>query len=225
MKLKREIERSPAVPVLSNEAIQLLTQLCFRPDNPLEQVDLIFVFSSTTEMGKLADTIRSLLGQYISNKVFITGGIPDFKDINKIAKPESEMISDHIDKSKYPEVEFFTENKSTNTLANVVEALKVLDFSQYKKVLFVFKRHDSRRGYLTLRKFLPTAVLIQKTFSPTYPDTDRPLDKDTWHTYDFGKSRVWGEFLRIKKYGERGDIVYDDEIKSLIAQIEQLTKF
>ncbi len=117
-------------------------------------------------------------------------------------------------------MQFFHEDQSTNTPENVTEALKILDFSDYAKVLFIFKSHDARRGYLTLRKFLPDAQLIQKTFNTQYPGTDRILNQETWHTFDFGRSRIWGEYLRIKKYGERGDIALDDETKSLITEIQ-----
>ncbi len=35
-------------------------------------------------------------------------------------------------------------------------------------------------------------------------------------------SRVWGEFLRIKLYGERGDIYYDEPVKVLVDEINSL---
>ncbi len=218
----REIERHPKVPKLNDELIELLTRLCFRPDDPLEPVDLIFVFSSTTGIDELALLIEDLLSKKISKRVFISGGIPNFKDAIKIPKPESALILERIDRNKFPDVEFFTESKSKNTLENLTEALKILDFKNYKKILFIFKRHDPRRAYLTLRKFLPNIILIQKTFSPVYPNTDRPLDKNTWYTYDFGIGRVWGEFLRIKTYGQRGDIAYDKETEELVNKIENL---
>ena len=218
----REVEGHPEAPLLSEELTRLLTELCFRPDDSIEPVDLLFVFSSTTGTDLLAKLVEDLLDKGITNKVFITGGIPAFEDAEKIPKPECELVLEKIDKTKYPGVQFYTEDKSTNTLENLTEALKVLDFSSYDRVMFIFKKHDPRRAYLTLRRFLPKTKLIQKTFAPIYTGTDRSLDKDTWHTYDFGISRVWGEYLRIKKYGERGDIAYDEDTRSLVLQIENL---
>jgi uncharacterized SAM-binding protein YcdF (DUF218 family) len=219
----QEVERNPKAPKLSQEVIELLTRLCFRPDDPLEQVDLIFEFSSPRDTEQATQLIINLLKENISKKVFITGGIPDFHDSLKISKPESELFLEKIEKNKFPDVQFFIENKSTNTLENVAEALKVLDFRNYEKVLFVFKRHDSMRAYLTLKKFLPNTKILQQTFAGLYADTDRPLDKNTWYTYEFGITRVWGEFLRIKKYGQRGDIFYDEKIDEIVKQIDQLT--
>lgn len=221
---KREIELSPNPPDLNAEAIELLTKLCFRPDDKLEKADLIFAFSSTTEIEKFAQTISKLVEEGISEKVFIAGGVPKFLDSTHIPQAESAITLELIGPGKYPSVQFFNETRSTNTLENVTEALKVLDFSSYKTVVYVFKKHDCRRAYLTLRKFLPSTKLIQHTFEPTYPGTDRPLNKDTWHTYDFGRSRVWGEYLRIKKYGERGDIAYDQETKNLVDDIDRITQ-
>jgi hypothetical protein len=222
---KREVDRHPAVPELSEQAIKLITKLCFRPDDPIEHVNLIFVFSSPLEPQIVSKLIVDLLHQGISDKVFITGGSPGkYQDSEIQSKPESLYVLERINRTNFPGVRFYSENKSSNTLENVTEALKVLDFRNYKKVMYVFKSHDSQRGYLTLRKFLPDAKLIQRTFSAQYPSTEKILNSETWHTYDFGRTRVWGEFLRIKTYGERGDIAYDQETKNLVNQIEELIK-
>lgn len=218
----QEIERNPQAPKLSKEAIILLTTLCFRHDDPLEKVDLMFEFSSPRDPQKTIQLMETLLEKGISKKVFITGGIPKFHDSLKIPKPESEILLEMLDKNKFPDVQFFSENKSTNTLENVTEALKVLDFRNYKKVLFIFKRHDSMRAYLTLKKFLPHAKIIQQTFAGMYIGTNKQLDENTWHTYEFGITRVWGEFLRIKKYGQRGDIYYDEKVDEIVKQIDKL---
>ncbi len=221
--MQREIEQNPTVPKLGPAAIELLTKLCFRPDDNVEPVDLLFGFSSPTGIEAFAETIKNLLVQGVSKKVFISGGIPKYDGTAQIPRAESETVLELINPALFPEVEFFSETKSTNTLQNVTEALQVLDFSNYEKVMFVFKKHDSRRAYLTLRKFLSHTTLLQQTFTPTYPGTDIPLDSNSWHTFDFGISRVWGEYLRIKQYGQRGDIAYDDETKNLVNQIDALT--
>src|SRR6185503_8202402 len=159
---KREIDRNPKTPVLSDRAIVLLTQLCFRPDDQVEQADLIFVFSTPMEVQIVSKILDELLLHGLSKQVFVTGGIPNFDDYT-VAKPESQLVLDMIHFSKYPNVKFYSESTSKNTKENVTEALKVLDFAQYKKVIFVFKSHAARRGYLTLKKYLPVTKLLQKT--------------------------------------------------------------
>jgi len=133
---------------------------------------------------------------------------------------EAELTLDAIDQMRFPNIVFHTETGSTNSLENVTESLKNPEFACCKSILMIFKTHDVGRGYLTLRKFFPTAKILLQSFDVIYSGQDKAITKDNWHTFDFGRSRVWGEFLRIKKYGERGDIAYD-EVRGLVTDIEQ----
>ncbi len=36
---------------------------------------------------------------------------------------------------------------------------------------------------------------------------DVEIGRDSWMNTDIGKSRVWGEYLRLLHYGEKGDIL------------------
>jgi uridine kinase len=220
----RQIPRNPKAPPLTKELIDLLTELCFRPDDVLKPVDLIFVFGASTDYKKLAEITRLLLDKNIAQKVFVSGGGSKYSDTLKILdRPESWYILQEINPSNYPNVQFFSETISTNCRENVTEALKILDFSSYKSILFVSKGHDCKRCYLTLQKFAPNAKLLQRTFYGKYHDTQE-LTKEGWSKPEFGRTRVWGEFLRIKTYGERGDIAYDPETKILVDKITKLSK-
>jgi hypothetical protein len=84
---------------------------------------------------QLASVVEDLLDKKISNKVFITGGTPSY-----------------------------TENALRNTLENVTEALKVLDFFSYSTILFVFKTHAAGRGYLTLKKYASPVIIATWIF-------------------------------------------------------------
>ncbi len=218
---QRQIPRNPPSPKLNEEIIRLLTQLCFRQDNIItEPVDLIFLFSTHTIVEKTANSISRLLDKDISKKVFITGGFPNYSDVKRNTTPESELILSNINRSKFPDVIFYKEEKSRNTLENVTEALKVLNFSNYKRVLFIFKSHAAGRGYLTLRKYLPNSLLIQQTNSAEYRDLKVPISRSNWFTSKFAQERVFGEFLRIKEYGKRGDIEFD-EVRDLVNRIDK----
>ncbi|PCI29397.1 hypothetical protein COB55_02195 [Candidatus Wolfebacteria bacterium] len=217
--MKKEIEREPDVPALNNEAINLLSDLVFREDNVAQKVDLIFIFGFTKGIDDMVPVVKSLISLNLSSKVFITGGV-----VVNAKQPESEFILEGIGPENYPNTNFVLETKSTNTLENVTEALKVLDFSDYKKILFLSKRYASGRGYLTLKKFLPNTELLQMSWSPNnYGEGDIEITKNNWLKHDVSKRRVWGAFLRIKKYGERGDIYFDDEVKSVVDKITSLT--
>ena len=224
--IEREIEKNPHAPDISDKVVELLTELCFVKDDDTGQVDLIFVYATPSNFIEVKKILNDLLEMDYSKKVFVTGGRPHFQDYRyKDEKTEAEKFFEVFDISKFPSVKFFKEDSSTNSLDNVREAMKVLDFSDYKRIAFIFKSHASRRGYLTLRKFCSKTVLISIPFNTDYLEIDskgKLISRDDWHKSGFGRSRVWGEFLRIKKYGQRGDIEYK-EVKDLVEEIDKLT--
>ena len=120
---KREIEKEPTVPELSKTDIENITKVCFRQDGVLEPAELVFVFGSSHNIQEIADIVSDLLARKLSNKVFITGGVPKYADSKKIDKAESLSLLDCIDKDLIVRTQFFTENSSRNTLENVTEAL------------------------------------------------------------------------------------------------------
>ncbi len=202
----REIEKEPDIPELSDEEIDKITKICFRDDDILEPADLIFIFGTSHNTRDLIDIFSNLLSNKLSNKIFFTGGIPKYIDSKHIDRPESTLILDCIDKTLLERVQIYTEISSKNTMENVTEALKVLDFTEYKKVIYIFKSHAAGRGYLTLKKYLPNTKLIQKTFNASYHDNNQRITKDNWYKTELYRKRVYGEYLRIKKYSEKGDI-------------------
>ena len=72
-----------------------------------------------------------------------------------------------------------------------------------------------------MRKHLPHHQLMAKTYGAIYPDMEERITKNSWHKFEDGRNRVWGEFLRIAKYGRRGDIAFD-EVEDLVLEIEKL---
>lgn len=208
---KREIEKEPEVPELSKKEIDIIAKICFREDDELEPADLIFVFGSSHYVKELADIIIDLLTRKLSNRVFITGGIPTYTDSKKIDKAENLSILDYINRNLFEGVQFYTESVSKNTTENVTEALKVLDFTRYKKIIFIFKYHACGRGYLTLRKFLPSAKLMQKSFNVSYHDGVQEITKENWYKTELGRKRVYGEYLRIQTYSKRGNIAQPED--------------
>lgn len=222
--MKREIDKNPTTPRLSAKAKELLTELCFRKDDDLQKVDGIFVFASTMDIEKLAKLIEKILDKNISKKVFITGGrIPDEK-VRQLAltrgSTEANLLLNALDVHRFKDVRFYTETRSTNTLENVTETLKNSEFTKCKSLLFIFKSHAVGRGYLTLRKFFPSARLYQVSYYPRYEPVNKIITRSNWHSFAFTKGRVWGEYLRIKKYSSRGDINYAS-VEKLLDNIEE----
>jgi len=222
------IERNPTPPKLSAKAIRLITELCFRKDDKPKKTDCIFLFSSSVDVKKHARAIEELLSRGASKKVFISGGLPPkalAKELGVSGKKfESEMVLALLKRKRFPGVKFYSERKSSNTYANVTEMLKKPAFRKCKSIFFIFKSHAAGRGYLTLRKFFPKAQILQKTVNIKYKKVPETITKKNWHTFPFGRNRVWGEFLRIKRYGSRGEIEYRS-VKKMVERIERETKF
>src|ERR1035437_4701037 len=106
--VKSEIERNPQVPVLSSENISLLSELCFRHDDPIERVDMVFVFSSVFGNDHIAEIVKDLLQREITSQVFLTGGIAIYTESpHKNSVYESQLQLDKFDLTLYPKVKFF----------------------------------------------------------------------------------------------------------------------
>jgi hypothetical protein len=221
--MEREVSRNPVTPPLNQEAIDLLTELCFRHDDPIEKVDTLFIFGSTNHLAGLVTTIRNILDLDATKNVVITGGIAGYIDSTKITKPESEIILDAINPSLYPDSKFYLESKSTNTFENVKNSLDLAPLQDVSTLLFIAKSHAVGRAYLTLRKFFPGVTISQKEYTVVYPGATEPLTSQNWHQSEFGRSRVWGEYERIKKYGTRGDIEFD-EVRDILDSMEELLR-
>lgn len=218
--MEREISKTPDTPKYISLALRhLLTELCFEGSPLIAPVDLLFVYGTPFFINEAAQHITILLDQKLANKVLIAGGMMPHGEPLIQQKSEAKIIYEALDKNKFKHINFFLEEESQNSLANVTNALKILDFRNYSNIGFVFLSHCARRGYLTLKKFCPNAHIFQSPYHACCGDAFNKLSKDTWHTFPEGIKRVWGEYLRIKLYGQRGDIKYS-EINQLVEQID-----
>jgi hypothetical protein len=217
MNEKREISKNPKAPELNSEAINLLTRLCFRQNDEIEKVDLIFVLGSTDFL-QTSNIVRSLLKKNISKFVLIAGGMPKFEDSAILNKSEAEIILDNIQTADFPDVEFVLEKYSNSVTENVVNGLKLLE-QPVKSLMFVNRSQGAGRCYLTLKKHFPNTKILQQVFESNYEGI--PVGKDNWFKTEFGRGRVWGEFLRIKKYGQDGRIEFV-EVADIVKRIDEV---
>lgn len=219
--MKREISKTPEAPKhLSDELRALLTELCFGTDVSIPPVELIFVYGTPYFIEDIANHITSLLSNNISKRVLITGGMMPHGESHIQKKSEAQIIYEKLSPDNFMDVEFFLEETSRNALDNVAEGLKVIDFRDAKSICFVFPAHGARRGLLTLKKFLPNTQIFQSPYDVSYSEDRNKISRDNWYRSESGTQRVWGEFLRIKTYGSRGDIAFDDETRKLVQSID-----
>lgn len=170
----------------------------------------------------MAHQIENLLNHQVASLVIISGGSPKFEDSAKATKSEAEDIRDSLTLSNFSATKFFLENTSTNTLENVQNSLNLFP-PKMKSLTFICNWYISRRARLTLFKFLPHSIQLRQFAIPTpIPEEDAVLSPNTWYETSIGKNRTFSEYVRLKTYGLRGDIILDQETLDLLHQIDEL---
>jgi hypothetical protein len=218
--MDREIKELPSPPPLSRRAIKGLTKLCFRQDsNPLPPTEGIFIFGSTISLDELSKKIHELIEKKVATRLIITGGIVTYCGCTASSIPQSKMIYQMLQKFSHSDVEILLEEKSQNTFDNVQFGLSLIKTTIHS-LCFITKSFHCGRSYLTLRKVLPKTALFQYSYDPIYPREHQKINAENWSSFHEGRARVWGEFLRIRKYGQRGDISIA-EVEELISEIEE----
>lgn len=206
--MKPIIPKTPAVPKLSEEEIAFLTNLTFGELVSPRVCDSLFVFGGT-HAGHWEKAIEAYQSGLVRH-IIVTGGVSPTSTPNpnwQYGKetPEAEVIVKYLLAADIPNEVILYENRSTNTLENVLFAKEIFDFERIHSLMFVCKSHVTGRQWRTLAKHLPDHLnFVPFTFDATYKGIS--ISRDTWMDTEVGKSRIWGEYLRILHYGKKGDI-------------------
>ncbi|MGT2911656.1 YdcF family protein [Streptococcus cameli] len=210
--MKPIISKTPEVPELTQEEIEFLTAVTFGEKEDARPCDALFVFGGT-HSGHWEKAIEAYQ-KGLAKRIILTGGIsptgtPNPKWIHN-NRPEAEVMKDYLLAAGIPEDQIVYENRSTNTLENVLFAKEVFDFDSIESVLFVCKSHVVGRQGRTLAKHLPTHLnYVPYPFDATYKGIS--LSRENWMETELGRSRIWGEYLRILHYGKLGHLLELDE--------------
>jgi hypothetical protein len=220
--LQREISKVPASPTMDTALISALTALCFQEES-ITASDLLFVFGSNVQHREIAHIIRYMLDMELVNQVLITGGIANYNGSFYKKQAESEQIKSYIPVEKYGNKKIYTENQSKNIIENIMEAKKVISFENIRSMTFLSHSYASTRAALSLKKFFP---FIQLHCIPLPLPTDiskYPISKQMWSKTEYGRGLIWGEYLRLQTYGQRGDFPIE-EIRETLDQVKSLSE-
>ncbi|TDQ40783.1 YdcF family protein [Aureibacillus halotolerans] len=211
------ISKEPKVPILTTEQVEQLTKVVFLEPISPTSYDVIFVFAGT-HPGHWEKTIEAYqLG--LGKKVIVTGGVsptgikhPDWKDKTV---PESKVIVSEMINAGIPKEHIDYETDSRHSLENVLNAKKLADFTNVKNMLFICKNHGAGRQYRTLAKNMSAEINYQPYgFDARYNDIS--VSRDNWMNTNIGRSRVFGEYLRIIHLGKIGHVLpLEEEIDGL----------
>jgi hypothetical protein len=213
----REIAKKVESPALSPKLISLITDVCFGHEcfEP-GHYEAVLIFGTPHEVNQrlIADLLPNIIQLHNPSTVYITGGPCG------IGLAESEQILQLIGPEKYGSVNFKVDPISTNTKENVEQAM-ILGLAVHQKIIFVAKTPHYGRCWLTLRKYLPNAILKGNCYDPIL-SPGLSGARNSWWQFPEIRNLMWAEFLRIELYGGRHDIDYPEVIRTKVERVREL---
>jgi len=174
----------------------------------LPSFDLLFVFGGSHP--QIWETAAQAYHEGRAKQVLVTGGYKPnatrHSSWNYGTTPEAHVIRDQLIRLGVPKDVLIIEDRSTNSLENVLFAKKTVDFNRIQSVLFASKSFASGRQYRTLLKHLPPH-LVYRPLIVHSTIGGRTVTRDGWINDPQHRQIVFGEYLRILHYGKKGDLV------------------
>ncbi|GAB6440055.1 hypothetical protein bcgnr5380_29680 [Bacillus cereus] len=119
---------------------------------------------------------------------------------------EAEVIVHKLIEHGIPKDAIIFETNSLHSIANVMEAKKIFDFTKINRLLFVCKSLGAGQQYRVLKKHLPnTVTCIPYTFDTSFDD-EFIMNRYNWMENEKSRSMIFGEYLRNICYGKKGGI-------------------
>ena len=197
------IPREVAVKDLQPEEIEHITQTVFVAANP-QPAGLLFIFGTSSIDNEILESLARECRQGHFPKVLVTG--LSGRRYYQTGQPLASIMREELITRGVPSDTILVQDKSTNTLEDVMFSLEVLEKHEIfpKSLAFLSKAHHSGRCLRTLRKFFPFQTLLPITYVAEYEGVK--VSKEDWYQHEVSGGRVYGEYLRIIEYTRRGDI-------------------
>lgn len=195
------IPRELPIRELSSQETLRITEVVFAPSRP-QRSDLLLIFGAPASSGRWTGAAQ-LLHDGFAPQAVATGGAPyqDGSEASEAAGIRSSLIAAGVRASA-----ILVEERSTNTLENVLLTIDLLDAlkARPKSLVFYCKSHHSGRVWRTLSKHLPDVRLSCATYDATYGASS--ISADGWVRSEVAVRRVLAEYERIRVYAASGDI-------------------
>ena len=201
----RPIPREVAVEDLSPEEIKHITQTVFAVSES-QAVELLFIYGTSSIDSEILDAVACDYLQGRFPKILVTG--LSGRLYYETGQPLASIMRDALIGRGVPSNAILVQGRSTNTLEDVTFSLDVLEQHNIspESIAFLCKAHHSGRCLRTLRKFFPFQTLLPITYVAEYDGVK--VSKEDWYQHEISRGRVYGEYMRIIKYTERGDIAH-----------------
>jgi len=189
--------------------------------SPPPPCDLIFIFGGSHP--GLWQTAAQAYHQGLGKVILATGGhkpgVHPHYTWSDGETPEAHVIRRELIKLGVPENAIICEDRSTNTLENVLFAKDGFDFSTIASILAVCKNYGLGRHCRTLRQHLDRRIQIFSYPFGTEAGSQGPLVTcTTWMEYEKGREVVLAQLAKIIRYGERGHLEALEHISPELAE-------
>lgn len=196
---------------LSSALIHEITAMVFDfPSPPMRPCDVIFIFGGSHP--GLWQTTAAAFHKGLGRDVVVTGGHkpgvhphPAWVDGDT---PESHVIRRELVRLSVPEERIFFEDRSTNTLENVLFAREVYDFSAVRSILAVCKNYGVGRQCRTLSQRMGNAItVIPYPFDAEAGGSGVVVTRQTWMEHEKSRVLVLAQVGKIIRYGRLGHLL------------------
>lgn len=181
--------------------VEEITRYIFLDDeNPTG--DIAFVFGTWNAWRESVVKAAELYKKRFIPKVIVSGGLNPTTGV-----VEGNFMAEELEKLGVSKDDILVENKSTNTLENVLFSIQVIDkalgLQNIRTITAVVKNYHARRALMTLRKHIPINIKLKAV---AYTAAHYPFTKDNWSGTENGRIKVMEEIEKIQKYLAKGDL-------------------
>lgn len=220
--MHKRIPKRPELPGNFEELIDDITPICFLPAQE-EKVDVIFAFGTSHQYQAQAEHLSQLFATGISKNYIITGGSPHYEIIHSYGITEADRIYGLLPQDMRSECLINLETSSTNSVMNIKNSLGYLQPFANGRVGCVARNWAIGRQILHLKNFIANAEILSMPYVETFEDGSSLTNKN-WHETQDGRSRLWGEILRLDYYSTLGDMAYPPDVKAQVNKVVQKAK-
>ncbi len=210
-------------PELTPDLIQEITEIVFGiPNQPIQPCDIIFVFGGSHP--GIWQAAAQAYHEGLGKALVVTGGHkPGMHHPTWTGgdTPESHVIRRELIKLSVPENIIFYEDKSTNSLENVLCAQTVYDFSNITSVLAVCKNYGVGRQCRTLKRQIAKTIKVIPYPFDTEAGNGPFITRHTWMNYEESKSLVFIQVVKIYQYGKLGHL---EPVEQMSSALEELVR-
>jgi hypothetical protein len=188
--------------------IREVTDIVFGPLIEPIACDVIFILGGRNPglWEKGAEAYTRGLGKHM----VVTGGYkptaatPYWKDGTR----EAHIIRRELIKLGVPESAIFYEDRSTNSLENVLFAKEAYDFSTVASILAVCKCYGAGRQCRTLKQNLDPGIRITPyPFDTQIRGRGPVITRNNWMNFTESRAFALEQVIKIYRYGQQGDLV------------------